>query len=98
VSRPLTSASAADRVVATRSLVAMIAHCGTSTRLPDARPRAELGVLCASQIRIRSARPPGALGHGVELADDEGAAAIGLDDLDLEAVIWSDRGTGGGRA
>jgi hypothetical protein len=42
--------------------------------------------------------PPGALGHGVELAADERAAAIGLYDLDLEAVTWSDRDIGGGRA
>jgi hypothetical protein len=53
---------------------------------------------CANRRSGSAARAPGALGHGVELAADERAAAIGLYDLDLEAVIWSDRDIGGGRA
>jgi hypothetical protein len=41
--------------------------------------------------------PMSGFGHCVEPADYERSAAVGLD-LDLCAVTWSDRGTGGGRA
>jgi hypothetical protein len=46
-------------------------------------------VICASHTTIRSAAA-GRFWHRVELADDQGAPANGLDDLDLDAVTGTD--------
>ena len=59
----------------------------------DQRPMAELwnpagsGVTCASQTTIRNA-PVGhlPLRHGIQLAHDQCAAAVGPHDLDLQPV------------
>ena len=53
-------------------------------------PAAGSARTCASHTQIRRRQPAGAIRYRVELPDDEGSAAVGRHDLDLEAVSGAD--------